>query len=496
MKFSLKKFTALALTALMLLSALTAFPLEAFAQEDAAPALSGSRENYSWSFSPESGSLTVNGTGNMEDFNPTDVPWGEHGERITSVALGEGITSVGSYAFYGCKNLASVAVPATVTKIGTGAFEGCSALDAIEVPHSVTYVGNNALEGTAWYKNQPEGIVYAGKTAYKYKGVCPGEATIQEGVVSICDNCFFGKNEITTVNLPSSLVTIGNYAFSGCCSLTRITLAENVKSIGKGAFYGCQSLETAQMTDSVTSIGFLAFSGCSKLSALSLSVNITRIEECTFEGCSSLESVTISEKITYIGDDAFKDCASLKDMYYTGTKESWEATTVGSGNSSLTSASAHFAKVSPPKTVVELHKTSMPIYLRKTVKINPTVINPVGKTTYKSSNKKIATVNSSGTVKGIKKGTAKITVTNNGVSKIFTVTVKNPKLNKTKKTLRRGNTFKLKIIGKAGKATFKSGNKKVAKVGKAGKITAKKKGKTTITVKTSGITLKCKITVK
>jgi uncharacterized protein YjdB len=124
------------------------------------------------------------------------------------------------------------------------------------------------------------------------------------------------------------------------------------------------------------------------------------------------------------------------------------------------------------------------------------VKNGQGKTTFKSSNTKVAKVNAKGVVTALKKGTAKITVTNNGVKKTFKVTVKNPKLNATKKTLKVKKNFTLKITGKIGKATFTSSNKKVATVNSKGKITAKKKGTATVTVKTNGIKLKCKITVK
>ncbi|MGN0460168.1 MAG: Ig-like domain-containing protein, partial [Ruminococcus sp.] len=117
-------------------------------------------------------------------------------------------------------------------------------------------------------------------------------------------------------------------------------------------------------------------------------------------------------------------------------------------------------------------------------------------TTYKSSNTKVAKVDSKGKVTALKAGTAKITVTNNKVSKTFTVTVKNPKLSKTKLTLKPEESYTLKVTGKIGKATFTSSKKSVVKVNSAGKIVAKKKGKAVITVKTNGITLKCNVVVK
>jgi hypothetical protein len=148
------------------------------------------------------------------------------------------------------------------------------------------------------------------------------------------------------------------------------------------------------------------------------------------------------------------------------------------------------------KTTVKLAKSSATLYRKGKTTIKVTVKNGKGKTTYKSSNTKIAKVSSKGVVTAVKAGTAKITVTNNGVKKTFKVTVKNPKLSTTKKTLKVKKSFTLKITGKVGKATFTSSDKKVAKVNSKGKITAKKKGTAYITVKTNGIKLKCKVKVK
>ena len=148
------------------------------------------------------------------------------------------------------------------------------------------------------------------------------------------------------------------------------------------------------------------------------------------------------------------------------------------------------------KTTLTLNKSKATVYVKKSTTIPYTLINPVGKATFKSLNTKVAKVSSKGKVTGVKKGKTVITVSNNGVTKRFTITVKNPKLNKTKKTLKKGKTFKIKITGLVGKAKFKSGNKKVAKVSKKGKITALKKGNATITVTANGVKLKFKLKVK
>lgn len=152
--------------------------------------------------------------------------------------------------------------------------------------------------------------------------------------------------------------------------------------------------------------------------------------------------------------------------------------------------------VTEAKTTVKISPAKKTIYVGKSFTIKADVENGKGVTSFKSSAPKVASVDSKGKVTGLKKGTASITVINNGVSKVCKVTVKNPKLFKSKKTIKKGKTFKIKIIGKSGKVKFKSSNKKVAAVSKTGKIKAKKKGKATITVTVGKIKLKFKVKVK
>ncbi|MBR6159999.1 MAG: Ig-like domain-containing protein, partial [Lachnospiraceae bacterium] len=162
---------------------------------------------------------------------------------------------------------------------------------------------------------------------------------------------------------------------------------------------------------------------------------------------------------------------------------------------------------------IKLNKKKVTVVKGKTVKLKATIFpsDVTDRTvTWKSSNKKVATVDKNGKVKGKKKGTATITATTkNGKKYKCKVTVKNPvkvksiKLNKKKATVKVGGTLKLKVTFKPKKptnrkVTWKSSNKKIATVDKNGKIKAKKKGKVTITAtsKDGKKKAKCKVTVK
>lgn len=149
------------------------------------------------------------------------------------------------------------------------------------------------------------------------------------------------------------------------------------------------------------------------------------------------------------------------------------------------------------ETTVSAKAAKSTIYVGATTKVTATVNYGKGTTTYASSKKSVATVDKNGKVTAKKAGTATITVTNNGKKATVKITVKAPKLNKTKVTLKVKKTFTIKITGKNGKQTFKSDKKKIATVNSKGKVTAKKKGSATITVTTNGgVKLKLKVTVK
>lgn len=133
------------------------------------------------------------------------------------------------------------------------------------------------------------------------------------------------------------------------------------------------------------------------------------------------------------------------------------------------------------------------IYIKNSTTIS--IRGKVGKSTFKSSNKKVATVNSKGKITGKKKGTCTIIIRTNGVTLKRRITVINPRLNKKTIKLVQGKTFKLKVYGGNGKVKYSSNNNKIATVSKYGNIRAKYAGSCKVTVIRNGINLVCKIKV-
>lgn len=159
---------------------------------------------------------------------------------------------------------------------------------------------------------------------------------------------------------------------------------------------------------------------------------------------------------------------------------------------------------------IKLNAKSIKLQQKQTTKkIKVTMANGDSVKSWKSSNKKIVTVNKNGVIKaGKKNGTAKITVTlKSGKKATLKVKVQSPKVKttkisglKSKVSMKKGEKFTLKPVisplTSQEKVAYTSSNKKVATVNKKGVITAKKKGTVKITVKSGKKACTIKVKVK
>ena len=134
------------------------------------------------------------------------------------------------------------------------------------------------------------------------------------GVLSIGSNAFLGCTALENVEFNSDITSIGNGAFGGCTSLTEINLPEGLTTIGESTFYNCTSLATVNIPSGVTSIGSSAFRGCSALTSASIPSSVNTIGEYAFAECSTIESVSIPSSVSSIGSNAFYNCSSLNSV--------------------------------------------------------------------------------------------------------------------------------------------------------------------------------------
>ena len=300
---------------------------------------------------------------------------------LTSVVIGEGVTSIGFQAFSSCSSLTSVVIGEGVTSIGFNAFSGCSSLT--EVNYLGTIDNWAQIEFSDSYANP---LYYA--EILKINGEVVTEVKLTT-VTKISNLAFYSCDSLTLVVIGDSVTSIGDEAFSRCSSLTSVEILDPVTSIGDKAFYGCYKLvEVVNKSSHITVtkgstsnglVGYYALSvsnrdntyvskltkdngyiiytdGAEKVlvgytgtkTALTLPAYVTKINQYAFYDCDSLTSVVIGDFVTSIGKYAFSRCSGLNKVYYKGNSTEWGNITIGSDNSKLTSATRYYYSESQP----------------------------------------------------------------------------------------------------------------------------------------------------
>ena len=251
-------------------------------------------------------------TGGAMFYAPNNKNFYLNGKLVAELKIPDGVTSIGSYAFYGCSGLTSVIIPDSVTFIGDGAFSGCSGIESL-----VVTTGNKKYHSA-------NNCIIETETKKLITGCKNSVIPTDDGVTSIGYKAFYYCSGLTSVTIPDSVTAIGSQAFYYCSGLTSVTIGNSVTSIGDYAFRGCSGLTSVTIPDSVTSIGESAFYGCRGLTSVTIGNGVTSIGESAFSYCSGLTSVTIGNSVTSIGKSAFSGCSGLKSIIYIGTIEDWK----------------------------------------------------------------------------------------------------------------------------------------------------------------------------
>ena len=244
---------------------------------------------------------------------------------LTSVVIPDSVTSIGRCAFQNCYSLTSVVISDSVEIIGNQAFCNCKCLSSVVIGDGVTTIGDYAFNDTGYYNkgnNWENDVLYIGKYLIEARDSIIGDYTIKRDTLCIADFAFHGCSQLTNIQIPDSVTSIGMGAFDGCSSLMSIAIPDGVTSIGYFTFACCSSLKTINIPDSVTSISYLAFDGCNSLTEIVIPNSVTSIGNNAFSFCYNLTEIVIPDSVTSIDYFAFDNCDNLTIYCETESKPS------------------------------------------------------------------------------------------------------------------------------------------------------------------------------
>ncbi len=450
----------------------------------------------------KAGTLTISGQGAMPDFSSAEEqPWSDNSGQIRKVVIENGVTTIGSCAFWNC-GVFSAEISPSVTAIGNNAFYG-SSLISVTIPSSVAAIGDSAF---CHCQNL-------------------SSAVISEGVKSIGQNAFRACSRLTSIALPASVEEVGSAAFFQCQDLKSAVFAPGSKQVklGDNMFMQCYYLMSVTLPKSIDRIGEGMFQNCLMLAEIEIPQGAESIGASAFASCSGLTSVVIPDSVTAIGVAAFASSA-LTDIYFTGTEAQWNSVgKLGDTAAAVSKASVHYNYIPPAKpdpdddgdnnnngdnTGGSIHISKANVVLANTsftydgtAKTPSVTVKIDGKTLVLNTDYTVSYSNN------IEAGTAKVTVTGRGnytgsKTASFTITKaadQNPATSITcKKTVYKvvygAKSFKINASSKS-KMTFTSSKPKVAAVNKdTGMVAIKNTGTAVITIKAGNVSKK--VTVK
>ncbi|MBQ8293385.1 MAG: leucine-rich repeat protein [Bacilli bacterium] len=242
------------------------------------------------------------------------------------------ITSIDDYAFYGCKNLKEVIFEegSSLTTINKGMFSNCKALISIEIPSSITKIKEYAFNGCENLTN----IYYQGTI----ENWCNIEINLDNNPMILAEQFFMldGNNEyyeLTKLIIPNTITSIGKFQFYGFENITSVEIPSSVKYIGYEAFT-CEKLTTVYYQGTIkdwcdiefeylsanpmnNAIHFYILDSnnqYSEVTELVIPEGVNKIGDYQFYGFNNLNSVSIPKTVEVIGKGSFGELKQLKEI--------------------------------------------------------------------------------------------------------------------------------------------------------------------------------------
>lgn len=293
-----------------------------------------------------------------EITNTYGIKVGSYGEEsvvIPSTYNDLPVTKILEYAFENRPNLKSITLPDTIIEIEDGAFGYCSKLKNINIPDSVKKIGKDVFAGCdeLVYDNY-NGLKYLGNWLIDARNVHMDRTNFKESTIGICNEAFYGNQNITEIVIPRGVTKIYSNTFKES-SIKKLVIHENVKDIDLTSFEYTPNLEEIVVDENnkiyktidgvlfdkevntllkypsgkvsmfysipstVTTIKEKAFRDSKSLYNINLSTSLISIEDFAFSGCNKLIEVIFNDKVEFIGFEAFRNCSSIKKLNLPGS---------------------------------------------------------------------------------------------------------------------------------------------------------------------------------
>ena len=236
---------------------------------------------------------------------------------LESIDLPKSLVTIGDGCFASCPNLQVVNIPkdSHLEIVGRNCFSNCTKLEEISFPKSL-----KEFRGELWRESSNGFITIIGGTFYQCSNLKTITFDDECPLESFPMYCFNECINLTSINIPSSMKTLGMSCFDSCIYLKNIIIPSSIKVIGVSCFSYCYNLSgTLIIPKGVTELGASCFFDCRNLREIKIPKGVTELGASCFFGCHNLREIEIPEGVTKIPNDCFTVCDSITKIILPST---------------------------------------------------------------------------------------------------------------------------------------------------------------------------------